>query len=115
MIPRVAGIIIDGYNVVFINCTVDSDVVCKVDPEVGVHSLDADKLRKIIRVVIAAHRKKLDAKILASDFGHMSPIAKEAVRTLYKALVNAKSEKTKAMFEEWKKIHHTRIPSLARN
>jgi len=110
LVPRVAGIILDGYSVVFIDCNVGFQVTCRVEPEVGAYHLDADKLRRIIRVVIASYRKKLDAKTLASDFGYASPIARRAIRVLYDVLTNVKSDKTKAMFEEWRKIASIAYP-----
>jgi hypothetical protein len=108
--PRVAGIILDGYSVVFIDCNADPQVTCRVEPEVGAYYLDADKLRRIVRVVIASYRKRLDAKALASDFGYASPVARNAIRVLYNALTSAKSDKTKAMFEEWRKIASIAYP-----
>jgi hypothetical protein len=104
LVPRVAGVILDGYSVVFIDCNVDPQVTCRVEPEVGVYRLDANKLRRIVRFVIASYRKRLDAKALASDFGYASPVARNAIRVLYNALMSAKSDKTKAMIEEWRKI-----------
>ena len=108
--PRVAGVIIDGYNVVFIDCNIDSHITCRVEPEVRSYRLDAERFRKIIRIVIASYRKKLDAKTLASDFGYMSSIARKAIRALYNALVNARSLKSKAIFEEWVKIASQAYP-----
>jgi len=99
LVPRVAGVILDGYSVVFIDCNVDPQVTCRVEPEAGAYRLDADKLRRIVRVVIASYRKRLDAKALASDFGYASPVARNAIRVLYNALTSAKSDKTKAMIE----------------
>jgi len=108
--PRVAGVILDGYSVVFIDCNVDSQAVCRVEPEVGAYSLNTDKLRRIIRVVIASYRKRLDAKTLAADFGYVSSIARRAIRTLYNMVVSARSIKTKTMFEEWRKIASMAYP-----
>jgi len=110
LVPRVAGVILDGYSVVFIDCNVDSQITCRVEPEVGAYHLDADKLRRIVRVVIASYRKRLDAKALALDFGYVSPVARNAIKVLYNALMNAKSDKTKAMFEEWRKIASIAYP-----
>jgi len=110
LVPRVAGVVIDGYNVVFIDCSIDSHIICRVEPEVGSYKLDEERLRKIIRIVVASYRKKLDAKTLASDFGYASSIARKAVKTFYNALKNAKSLKSKAMFEEWVKIASQAYP-----
>ena len=109
LVPRVAGVILDGYSVVFIDCNVDSQITCRVEPEVGAHRLDVDKLRRIIRVVIASYRKRLDAKALAADFGYSSPIARKTIRILYNVLINAK-HKTKVVFEEWRKIASIAYP-----
>lgn len=106
--PRAFGIVIDGYGVVFVECSVEDEraAECRVDPPVGFHDLSseagADILRRIARAVSAAYRKKMDARILAADFGYTSLVAKRAVRTLYAKLAGP-SEKTRALFEEWRR------------
>jgi len=102
LVPRLAGIILDGYNVIFVDYNMDTNNYI-VEPEVEAYSLDVERLRKIIRIVIASYRKKLDAKILASDFGFKSRIARSSVRIFYNALLNPRSTKTQFLFEEWKK------------
>jgi hypothetical protein len=109
LVPRVAGVILDGYSVVFIDCSADSQITCRVEPEAGAYRLDVDKLRRIIRVVIASYRKRLDAKALAADFGYLSPVARKAIRILYNVLMNAK-HKTRVVFEEWRKIASIAYP-----
>jgi len=101
--PRVAGVIIDGYNVVFVDCHVDRGT-CIADPEVGAYPIDEWSLRRIVRVVMASYKKRLDARSLASDFGYRSVIARKVVRTFYNNLLNPRSERTKVLFEEWKKV-----------
>jgi hypothetical protein len=110
LVPRVAGVILDGYSVVLIDCSIDAQITCRVEPEAGAYYLDADRLRRIIRIVIASYRKRLDAKALAVDFGYASPIARRAIRVLYDTLTNAKKDKTKVMFEEWRKIASIAYP-----
>jgi hypothetical protein len=110
LVPRVAGVILDGYSVMFVDCSVNAQISCKVEPEVGAYYLNAERLRRIIRIVIASYRKRLDAKALAADFGYASPIARKAIRVLYNVLANAKSGKTKAMFDEWRKIASIAYP-----
>jgi hypothetical protein len=101
--PRIAGVILDGYSVVFVEYDVDAKAL-RVDPEVGAYPLNADSLRRVVRVVAASYRKRLDARALASDFGYRSGVAQRAVRALYKALMNPRSEKTRVFFEEWRKL-----------
>jgi hypothetical protein len=104
--PRIIGIVIDGYGVIFVEYHIDTGKFI-VDPPVDFYDLRSengiDYLRRIVRSVIATYKKKIDARVLASDFGYLSDIAKEAVRTFYERLVNPKSEKTKALFNEWLK------------
>jgi hypothetical protein len=104
--PLITGVILDGYHVIFIEYNIDTDDL-KLDPEVGVYELDYDRLRRIIRAVLASWRKKLDAKLLAADFGYESETAKRAVKALYNALMRALdggNERVKALFEEWMKL-----------
>ncbi|MFP3216638.1 MAG: hypothetical protein RXP99_05010, partial [Vulcanisaeta sp.] len=104
--PLITGVILDGYHVIFVEYNVDTEDL-KLDPEVGVYELDYDVLRRIIRAVLASWRKKLDAKLLAADFGYESETAKRAVKALYNALTKAldsENERVRALFEEWMKL-----------
>ncbi len=102
--PRVIGIIFDGYGVIFVEYHVETEEFT-VEPEVGFYDLRSERgvdyLRRIVRSVLATYRKKIDARVLASDFGYQSEIAKKAVKTLYYRLVNPRSEKAKRLFDEW--------------
>jgi hypothetical protein len=104
--PLITGVILDGYHVIFVEYNIDADDF-KLDPEVGVYELDYDRLRRIIRAVLASWRKKLDAKLLAADFGYESETAKRAVKALYNALMKALdsgNERVNALSEEWIKL-----------
>jgi hypothetical protein len=104
--PLITGVILDGYHVIFVEHNVDADVF-KLDPEVGIHKLDGHMLGRIIRTVMASWRKKLDARLLAADFGYESATAKRAVKALYNALTKALdsgNERVRALFEEWMKL-----------
>ena len=102
--PRIIGIVFDGYGVIFVEYLVESKKFI-IDPEVGFYDLRSengvDYLRRIVRLVIATYRKKIDARVLASDFGYSSGIARKAVKTFYYKLINPRSEKTRALFNEW--------------
>jgi hypothetical protein len=103
--PLITGVILDGRHVVFAEYDVGSGVL-KLDPEVGVYELDYDRLRRVIRAVLASWRKRLDAKLLAADFGYESKTARRAVSALYKALMRALggNERVRALFGEWGKL-----------
>jgi hypothetical protein len=101
--PRIAGVILDGYSVVFVEYDANAKAF-RVDPETGAYPLDADSLRRIVRVVVATYKKLLNARVLASDFGYRSSVARRAVRAFYNALANPRSERAKVLFEEWRKL-----------
>jgi len=104
--PRVIGIVFDGYGVIFVEYHIETRGF-SVEPEVGFYDLRSaegvDYLRRIIRSVLATYRKKIDARVLASDFGYSSSIAKKAVRCFYNKLAQPRSERTKMLFNEWLK------------
>jgi hypothetical protein len=104
--PRLLGVILDGYGVVFVEYHVETGEF-RVEPSVGFYDLRSERgvdyIRRVIRSVLATYRKKIDARVLASDFGYQSGIAKKAVRALYRALTNPRSERTRRLFEEWLK------------
>ena len=100
--PRIAGVLLDGYNILFIYYNVDTGEF-NVDPPDKPYSVDSESIRKLISIVLASYKKRLDAKALASVFGFHSSVAQKAVRTFYNALQSPHSEKTYTFFEEWKK------------
>jgi len=99
LIPIIAGIIWDGYNVIFCEYNIKTKEF-KHSPLI---ELNEEVLRKIIGTVIATYKKKIDARILASDFGYKSKVAHLVVKTFYEKLNNP-SERTKKIFEEWIKL-----------
>ena len=101
--PRILGIIIDGYSVVFVEHNPETKKFT-IDPEVGFYDLDEDALRRIIRAVVASYKKKLDARVLAADFGYESSIAKRAVRTFYRKLMAPRSKRTEVLLNEWVRL-----------
>ncbi len=104
--PRLVGVILDGYGVVFVEYHVETGEF-RVEPSVGFYDLRSERgvdyIRRMIRSVLATYRKKIDARVLASDFGYQSEVAKKAVKALYRALANPRSERTRRLFEEWLK------------
>ncbi len=105
--PLITGVVLDGNHVVFIEYDVDSGIL-RLDPEVGVHELNGDALRRIIRSVLASWRKRLDAKLLAADFGYGNDVARKTVNALYRALMSALNggggERVRVFFGEWVKL-----------
>jgi len=100
--PLIFGVITNGKQVIFVEYNVSTGEL-KVDPLSGAHPLDEIALRKIIVAVISSWKKRFTAVNLASDFGYSATLAKKAVRSLYEKLLSPRSEKTKVLFDEWRK------------
>jgi len=102
LIPIIAGVIWDGYHVIFCeyNCQTK-----EFREDIDIYKLNPEVLRRIIGIVVATSKKKIDARILASDFGYRSKIVRTylAVRKLYEKLENS-SEKTAKLFNEWLRL-----------
>jgi hypothetical protein len=104
--PHLTGVILDGNYVVFVDYDTESDK-WTVDPKVGARALDGVALGKMVRALQASGKKRLDARSLAADFGYRSDVAKRAVGALYESLartVSGSGGRTKALFEEWRRL-----------
>jgi len=102
--PLIVGIIFDGRRLVFIEYDVDANT-CRIEPEIGYYELTIDTLRRVIRTVLATCRRKLDATILASEFGYKSAVARKLVTALYRKLKNIEEVGGRPLdlFNEWRK------------
>ena len=70
----------------------------------GPYDVNRYTVLRILEAIRGLARKPLDASLLIRDFGPQSKVARKVVSTLYKKLVNPRSEKTKTLYEEWKRI-----------
>ncbi|MCC6021363.1 MAG: hypothetical protein LM577_08385, partial [Thermoproteaceae archaeon] len=109
--PLVTGVIWDGIRVVFVEHDVDAGRL-RVEPEAGVYELDGEVLRQIVLRVLASCRKRLDARLLAADFGHGSEVARRAVPALYRALREAleRGGRARMLYEEWRRLASAAYP-----
>jgi len=100
-VPIIAGVIWDGYHIIFCEYNCQTGEFTHSDAYV----LNPETLRRVISIVIATYKKKIDARILASDFGYKSEIVRTnlAVKKLYYKLENP-SERTRKLFNEWLKL-----------
>lgn len=100
-VPVIAGIILDGYKVIFCEYNCKTKEFKRSD----IYDLNPEVLRRIVRIVVSTYKKKIDARVLASDFGYKSEIVRThgAIRKLYEKLENP-GEKTDKLFKEWKKL-----------
>ena len=101
--PLVSGVVTNGKDVIFVEYSVDDDRWEEYPPS-GAYPLDERALRRLVSLVTASWRKRFTAENLAADFGYRSSLAKRAVGVLYAKLLSPKSPRTKALFDEWRKV-----------
>jgi len=70
----------------------------------GPYEINRETVIKLIEAIRGLRRKKLAVDEILNDFGPKSDIAKFAIKVFYNKIVNAKSDKTKILFEDWKRL-----------
>ena len=101
---RLVGVVLDGDRIVFVHHR-------RGDWDVGpARDVDADSIADLLLRLRALRGKALLPKNLVADFGgqeargkfEASPIAKQNVAALYKALAASDSPKVDALFSQWR-------------
>lgn len=91
---------LDGFKVGFVRYSVrlrDWDV----EKPVVVNRYSVLKLLEAIRGLA---RKPLDADLLIKDLGPGSKVAKDAVNVFYKRILNAKTGRSRMLFDDWRRV-----------
>ncbi|MDT7971066.1 MAG: N-6 DNA methylase, partial [Vulcanisaeta sp.] len=70
----------------------------------GPYDITRESIIKLIEALRGLSRKSLSVDNIVKDFGPSSQIAKRAVKLLYERLLNARSERTKLLFSDWKRL-----------
>ncbi len=70
----------------------------------GPYDIRRESVIKLIEALRGLSRKSLSVDNIVKDFGPSSQIAKRAVKLLYERLLNARSERTKLLFSDWKRL-----------
>ena len=94
------GIVLDGFKVMFVRYRPKF----KTWDVQGPYDINRYTVLRMLEAIRGLARKPLDASLLIRDFGPQSKVARKVVSTLYKKLLNAKSKKTRTLYEEWKRI-----------
>jgi len=96
---RYFGVILDGFKISFVRFR-------KNKWEVQEQPLDvnAQTILRLLEAIRGLKRKPIDAEFLLLDFGPKSEISKKVILTLYKALKDSKSPRTKMLFEDWRRV-----------
>jgi type I restriction-modification system DNA methylase subunit len=70
----------------------------------GPYDINRETIIKLIEVIRGLRKKKLAVEEILNDFGPKSDIAKFIIKTFYTKIVNAKSSRTKVLFDDWKRL-----------
>jgi len=70
----------------------------------GPFDLSSSTINKFLEALRGLYKRPLDAEYLIKDFGPDSNETKDAIKTLYSKLINTKSERTKTLFSDWKRV-----------
>ena len=93
---RLAGVVLDGTYFIFVRL---KEGVWHVEPPLGVQPSSTEHFLKLLASL--STELALIPENLIRDFGENTPASRKAVSTLYKALIETKSLKAKALFEQW--------------
>ncbi|MEM3766215.1 MAG: N-6 DNA methylase [Candidatus Bathyarchaeia archaeon] len=97
---RFLGVALDGFKIGFVRYSVrlnDWDVEKPVD-------VNSSSVLKLLEAIRGLARKPLDADLLIKELGPGSRIAKDAVKVFYKRVMNAKTERTRMLFDDWRRV-----------
>ena len=93
------GIILDGFKIAFLRYRKGEWEEQETPLEIN-----ARTVTMLLEVIRGLKRKPIDAENLLLDFGPKSEISIEAISVLYEKIKNSKSERTKMLFEDWKRV-----------
>jgi len=94
------GVALDGFKIGFVRYSVRLKNWDLQKP-VAVNSYSVLKLLEAIRGLA---RKPLDADLMIKDLGPGSRVAKDAVNIFYKRIMDAKTERSRMLFDDWRRV-----------
>jgi methylase of polypeptide subunit release factors len=92
------GVALDGEKIGFVRYKE------KDWPVQGPFDLNSHTIIRLLEALRGLYKKPLDAEYLIKDFGPESITTKEVVKFLYNKLERTKSERTKTLFSDWKRV-----------
>ena len=99
-LARYFGVAIDGFQIGFIRY-IENEKRWRIQ---GPYEVNANNVMKLLEALRGLFRKPLDADYLIKDFGPDGNYARETIKLLYGKLIAARSERTKILFYDWKRV-----------
>jgi len=100
-VHRFFGVALDGLHMGFVRYSQRLK-----DWEVSEKPIEVNRYTvvKFLEAVRGLARKPLDADLLIKDLGPGSKVAKNAVNIFYRKIINAKTERAKMLFNDWRRV-----------
>jgi SAM-dependent methyltransferase len=97
---RYFGVALDGFKIGFIRYNLRLK-----DWEIeGPTITNESSILKLLEAIRGLARKPLDADLLIKDVGPGSKVAKEAVKSLYRHIIEAKTNRSTMLFNDWRRV-----------
>jgi len=100
LFSRYFGVVLDGYKIGFLRFVEKGKAWIKQGP----YEINSQNILRLLEALSGLYKKPLDADMLIKDFGPESIIAKNTIKTLYEKLKSSKSERTRTLFSDWKRV-----------
>jgi hypothetical protein len=97
--PRYFGVVLDGYNISFVRFRKN-----EWEEQDRPLEVNAQTVLRLLEAIRGLKKKPIDAEFLLIDFGPRSETSKKAISMLYEKLRRSKSERTKMLFDDWKRV-----------
>jgi len=94
------GVALDGERIGFIRYNEKGESWIPQGP----FEVNSETIIRFLEALRGLYKKPLDAEYLIKDFGPESDATKSAIKSLYEKLKTAKSERTKTLFNDWKRV-----------
>lgn len=95
------GVVLDGFKIGFVRYRLK---IKNWDVK-GAYDVNRSSIFTLLEAIRGLSKKPLDADHLAQEFGPESKVARLIVAAFYEKLLSPKSEKTKMLFAEWKRVY----------
>jgi len=96
---RYFGVLLDGYKISFVRFRKN-----QWEEQTQPLEVNAQTVLRMLEAIRGLRRKPVDAEELLLDFGPKSETCREIIVTLYEELLRSKTDRTKMLFDDWKRV-----------
>ena len=93
------GVILDGFKIAFLRYRKG-----EWEEQEAPFEINARTITRLLEVIRGLKKKPIDVEYLLIDFGPRSEISRKTIGVLYEKIKSSKSERTKMLFEDWRRV-----------